>query len=48
MMTKKDHNKIAGGLALCFFVIAVMAAVGYSFGKDMALRENAAELAAAE
>ncbi|MCH2486696.1 MAG: hypothetical protein MK010_03000 [Erythrobacter sp.] len=48
MMTKKNYDRIVGGLALACFLVAVMAAFGYTVGKDIALRENAAEAAAAE
>ena len=47
-MTKKTHRKVAGGLTLFVFVLAVTTVFGYTFGKDMALRDNAAELQGAE
>lgn len=46
-MTGRDHRIVQGGLAGFFLLVAVAVVCGYSFGKDMALRDNAAGAAAA-
>lgn len=47
-MTKKGHKTVQMGIALFLVVLTLAIVAGYIVGKEMALRDNAADIQEAQ